>query len=52
MPLVDLGHVHPVDEVVVLDYDGLLSRFGQLPGVLLRGVVAIQLTDLYLYATG
>jgi hypothetical protein len=52
MPLVDLGDVHPVNKVVILDYDGSLSRFGQVPGVLLRDVVAIQLTDLYLYAAG
>jgi hypothetical protein len=50
MPLVDLRHVHPVDEVVILDSDGSLLRFGQLPGVLLRGVVAVELTDLYLFA--
>src|SRR5580704_14486114 len=51
MSLVDLGHVYPIDQVVVLDRDGLLSCLGQLPGVALRGFVAIQLTDLNLFFT-
>jgi hypothetical protein len=52
MPLVDFGHVHPVNDIVILDCDRNLSSFGKLPGVLLRGIVAIQLTDLYLYVAG
>ncbi len=51
MSLVDLGHVHPVNEVVILDRDWRLSRFGHLPGVCLGCVVAIQFTDLYLFTS-
>jgi hypothetical protein len=49
-PLVDLGHVLPVDMVVTPDHHRRILCFRDRPGMGLSGLVAGELADLELFA--